>query len=639
MENELNDIKDNKGMIGQNFQKIFFETINNPKLLTNNTTTSNNKDNKEESKNTTNYKTNKVEYDHPPVTANNSMPKKKKEKNKIDKNNAIIIKKLENENAHLRKLLVTCKLKKGGADKSTEKMRKFYNYFEKKLSTLSANKNNTINSSNLSNMYTLNNNFNNNDISLNSNSNHFSNAKNSLTNNLLDSIIDKNSINQKKIKNPKKNSESCSILLTDGNLGKNIKKRKYKEIRSNSKNNKILITEIKLNKTNTKIKKYNKSKMNSIYFHRNNIFSNGKDIFDINRNNDFNNVGTSNTYFDKKKHIYLNSNFNDKFNLKRNKNLAIKSSYHSLKIDGTIPMLIKSKADTNLINNNTNIVLHKGKKNNEKIKSFNKNLLSNIINHNSIKINNLFEKKRNLRINKKKYNNYHSISSVTEKKLNDSKFNSSVSFDIRKLHNDTNKNNNNKNILETYVKKSEKNTENKILKEKSDYFDKYKNKLKNFMSYSSKVKKIITKNLNKNLKNLNNNLNLRNDNNNKLINSNQKKNNIFFTINKTIIHNMNNTFNNTHNKHCLTNINNSNEDLNDEARISPINMLKNSIDNNSTNLYNGINLKKKLLARCKITNNYNLNNNKFSSVIKTNPNDKIKKINNKRKIYINKNIL
>ena len=635
MENELNDIKDNKGMIGQNFHKIFFETINNPKLLTNNTTTSNNKDNKEESKNTTNYKTNKVEYDHPPVTANNSMPKKKKEKNKIDKNNAIIIKKLENENAHLRKLLVTCKLKKGGADKSTEKMRKFYNYFEKKLSTLSANKNNTINSSNLSNMYTLNNN----DISLNSNSNHFSNAKNSLTNNLLDSIIDKNSINQKKSKNPKKNSESCSILLTDGNLGKNIKKRKYKEIRSNSKNNKILITEIKLNKTNTKIKKYNKSKMNSIYFHRNNIFSNCKDIFDINRNNDFNNAGTSNTYFDKKKHIYLNSNFNDKFNLKRNKNLAIKSSYHSLKIDGTIPMLIKSKADTNLINNNTNIVLHKGKKNNEKIKSFNKNLLSNIINHNSIKINNLFEKKRNLRINKKKYNNYHSISSVTEKKLNDSKFNSSVSFDIRKLHNDTNKNNNNKNILETYVKKSEKNTENKTLKEKSDYFDKYKNKLKNFMSYSSKVKKIITKNLNKNLKNLNNNLNLRNDNNNKLINSNQKKNNIFFTINKTIIHNMNNTFNNTHNKHCLTNINNSNEDLNDEARISPINMLKNSIDNNSTNLYNGINLKKKLLARCKITNNYNLNNNKFSSVIKTNPNDKIKKIDNKRKIYINKNIL
>ena len=635
MENELNDIKDNKGMIGQNFQKICFETINNPKLLTNNTTTSNNKDNKEESKNTTNYKTNKVEYDHPPVTANNSMPKKKKEKNKIDKNNAIIIKKLENENAHLRKLLVTCKLKKGGADKSTEKMRKFYNYFEKKLSTLSANKNNTINSGNFSNMYTLNNN----DISLNSNSNHFSNAKNSLTNNLLDSIIDKNSTNQKKSKNPKKNSESCSILLTDGNLGKNIKKRKYKEIRSNSKNNKILITEIKLNKTNTKIKKYNKSKMNSIYFHRNNIFSNGKDIFDINRNNDFNNVGTSNTYFDKKKHIDLNSNFNDKFNLKRNKNLAIKSSYHSLKIDGTIPMLIKSKADTNFINNNTNIVLHKGKKNNEKIKSFNKNLLSNIINHNSIKINNLFEKKRNLRINKKKYNNYHSISSVTEKKLNDSKFNSSVSFDIRKLHNDTNKNNNNKNILETYVKKSEKNTENKILKEKSDYFDKYKNKLKNFMSYSSKVKKIITKNLNKNLKNLNNNLNLRNDNNNKLINSNQKKNNIFFTINKTIIHNMNNTFNNTHNKHCLTNINNSNEDLNDEARISPINMLKNSIDNNSTNLYNGINLKKKLLARCKITNNYNLNNNKFSSVIKTNPNDKIKKIDNKRKIYINKNIL
>ena len=69
------------------------------------------------------------------------------------------------------------------------------------------------------------------------------------------------------------------------------------------------------------------------------------------------------------------------------------------------------------------------------MKSF--NLLNNIINHNSIndttiKINNLFDIKRNSKINKKKFNNYHSISSVTDKKLNDSKFNSSISFDIKK---------------------------------------------------------------------------------------------------------------------------------------------------------------------------------------------------------------
>ena len=55
-------------------------------------------------------------------------------------------------------------------------------------------------------------------------------------------------------------------------------------------------------------------------------------------------------------------------------------------------------------------------------------LLANIINHNSfnnysLKLNNIFDKKRNIRINKKKMNNYHSISSVTDKILYENKFN------------------------------------------------------------------------------------------------------------------------------------------------------------------------------------------------------------------------
>ena len=288
-------------------------------------------------------------------------------------------------------------------------------------------------------------------------------------------------------------------------------------------------------------------------------------------------------------------------------------------------MLIKAKNDINLNYNNTNTILLKGKKIKENMKSFNKNLLTNVINHNSInntskKIDNLFEKKRNLKMNIKKFNNFHSISSISSKKLNDSKFNSFISSDIKKVHNDTNKIINN-NILEQIIKKSEKNIDNKIYKEKGDYLNANKNQLKKFMTYSSKVKKIINENMRKNLGGMN--TNLRND--NKLMQSNQKKSNIFFTINKTIIHNMNNTFHNSQKKYFKKNINNSTDEANNEGQISPNSILKNSLDNNnSQNLYNG-NFKKKIFSKCKITNNYSMNNSKFSSVLKTNPNDRISK--------------
>ena len=99
---------------------------------------------------------------------------------------------------------------------------------------------------------------------------------------------------------------------------------------------------------------------------------------------------------------------------------------------------------------------------------------------------------------------------------------------------------------------------------------------------------------------------------------------------------MNNTFSNSNNNNCITNINNSEEEINNEAPFSP-SLTKKTIDN--TDLYNGFNLKKKIIERCQMNNNYNLNNKLFVS--KTNANDKItKKIqNNKRKIFINKNIL
>ena len=158
VENELNYLKDNGGLMGINQQKFCFDTIENQKTISYNTI-----NNKEESnKYETNYKANKEGLSQCQITVNNSKPKKKNETNKVEKNNAIIIKKLENENAHIRKLLMNYKIKKSKLEKSSEKMKKFYKYFEKKLSTLSTNKNNTINSSNLSNIYT----HTNNDISL-----------------------------------------------------------------------------------------------------------------------------------------------------------------------------------------------------------------------------------------------------------------------------------------------------------------------------------------------------------------------------------------------------------------------------------------------------------------------------------------
>ena len=157
---------------------------------------------------------NKEEPD--PTNSNNIKSKKI-----IEKNKEIVIKKLENENAHLRKLLITYKLKKSKFGKSTEKIKKFYNYFfENKLSTINPNK---TNNSNLSNIYSQHI-----DYSINNNSNNISNAKNSLNNNLLDNVTDKIPSIPKKNKNKNKNSESCSVLLADENLGRSIKKSHIK---------------------------------------------------------------------------------------------------------------------------------------------------------------------------------------------------------------------------------------------------------------------------------------------------------------------------------------------------------------------------------------------------------------------------
>ena len=619
LENELNDIKLNKGLVGKNYKTyighFFLDSVNKKDNLINT--------NKKEktTTTTTNHKEKAI-----PNTSNNSKTKQQKliEKNKLEKNNELIIKKLEKENDNLRKLLITYKLKKSKYEKSTEKINKFYNYFEKKISKI--NSKNNINKGNLSNIFTLNNN------SLNSNYQNLSNSKNSFSNHLLDNIIDKISSIQKKNKNTKINTDSCSILLTEGNKKKNKQKRQYKDLNSNSKNNKILITEIKLNKTNSKIRKVNKSKMNSIYYNRNNINKNNNDVFDINKNNIINQLGNPifKTNFVKKKRT-INLNMNKKYNYKRNRMLSIKSSHHSLKIEKNNPNLLKLQNDNNLNHNNTNKIFPYGKKKlQNNIKSFNKNYLSNIITHNSVnntstKINNLFDKRRNLKLNKKKNKNYHSISSVTDKKINNSNINSSISFNFKKLKLNENEKSINKSLnnytFEQYVKHSEKISHNK---EKKDT-----QKLKYFVSYSSKVKKFLNENANKNLKNIKNNT-IKND--NPLINSIKKKNNIFFTINKTIIHNMNNTFNNSNNKHYVTNINNSTEDVNNNKQFSPI-LLKNS--NDDINLYNGINLKKKILSRCHISSNYNISNNNRFPVLRTSVNDKsIKNVQNKgKKLY------
>lgn len=576
---------------------------------------------KDEFKNELNYKTKKEENAH--SHSNKKKPKKLNNKNKIDKNSVIIIKKLENENARLRKLLITYKLKKSKYDKSTEKMKKYNNYFEKKIFAINAKQNKVNNSNNLSCFF-----HHNNDSSLTGNLNNLSNIKNSYGK-ILGNIFEKIPFIPK---NKKKNSESCAVLLTEGNVRKSYKRSKGKEIGSNSKNNKILITDSKLNKTNNKIKKYNKAKMNSIYFNKsNNIIDSDKELFEPNRNAILNHFGNDsyNLYYEQKKN---NNNINDKLN-NRNLNMIIKSNHDSLKLGKNSPNLGKQQNDYNLNNNNTNIVLPhtKIKIQKKNIKSFNKNILGNLIVHNSVnntsmKINNLFEKKRNQKIiNKKKYNNYHSISSITEQKLNVSKFNSSVSFDIKKLKLNENEksisSSMNTNYFEQYMKKSEKNLDNNnSYKDKSDYINN-KNKLQYFLNYTSKVKKIINENFKKNAKNMNNN-NIRND--NKLINSHKKKNNIFFTINKTIIQNMNNTFNNNTNKNCLATNNNNSEDSNNDEQSSP----------------NTINIKKKLIARCHLSNMSN--NTKFSNnkigVLKTNPNERtIKKIQiqNKNKILIN----
>ena len=505
------------------------------------------------------------------------------------------------------------KFKKNKNEKSEEKKKKFNHIFEKKLSNLSANKK-TFNKSNLSSIF-----HHNTDNSTISNSNNLSNAKNPPTANLLDNIMDKMYIIPKKIKNKKKISESCSVLLTDENFGKSLNKK----IRLNSRKNKILITDIKLNKTNTKIKKINKIKMNSVYFNRSNII-NCNNIFDKMRNNKIRNIGniTFNTNFEKKRNIICHNanNKNDKCNFKRNKKLIVKSSHHSLKIDNAIPNLIKSKNEISNNYNNTNIFLPQRKVGITKsIKSFKKILLNNILNHNNInstnlKINNLIERK--MKSEMKNNNNYHSISTVTDKKLKDTKYNSSLILNLKKANNENDKIDSkilNNNIFEQFENKFEKSFD-KMYKEKVDFNSKNKNKLKYFMNYSNKERKVIKENINKNI-------DIITKNHNKLILSKQKKNNIFFTINKTIIHNMNNTFNNSnHNKHCLSNINNSTEVL-DKREYSP-NLPKTYIGKNSTNSYNGINLKKRLISGSNFASYYVMNK---IPVLKTN----IYNINNK----------
>ena len=567
---------------------------------------------------------------------NNNKSKKINEKNKVEKSQAAIIKKLENENAHLRKLLMTYKIKKNKYENSTEKIKKFYQHFQKKSITLNRNININNNNCNLSNIVS-----NKIDNSIINNQNIMTYVKNSHSNN-IEKIMDKISLipNKTKSKIKTKNSESCSILSTDGNHGKNLKKSNCKEVRSNSKKNKIYISEKKSsNKTNNKIKKISRTKLNN---RNSNLIGNSRDIFDTIKNykgkNNLNNITFNNNIFDKRRSNI--SNLNDKFSFKRNNKVVMKTSHHSLKLENLNTNLNLVKAQNDHINyNKTNTLLHHGnsKFNPKNIKSFNKILLANIISHtsysnNSLKLNNLFDKRRNLRINKKKMNNYHSISSVTEKILYETKFNSSVSFDAKKpKNNDIEKSNIksiNTNVIEQFVRKSENSIDISSLKDKKE-----KNKLKNFMSYSSKVKKIITDNVSKNLKSIN--TNIRNDN---YLMNHKKKNNIFFTINKTIIHNMNNTFNNSNNKNFITNINNTADEANNEL-LSP-NLTKSSIANNN-NLYNGINLKKRLVPGCQLINSNNANNNNIKfSIIKSNINNRIiRRLQNKRNIFINKNIL
>ena len=312
--------------------------------------------------------------------------KKLNEKNKREKNKNIIIKKLENENARLRKLLITYKLKKNNYQKSTEKIKKFYNYFfDKKLSLI--NSNNNYNNCNLSNILTHNN-----DNSIVGNQNYLTNAKNSLSNHILENIIDKMLLipNKNKSKSKKKNSGSCSILLTEGNYAKNLKRSNYKEMRSNSKKNKLINKEIKSNKINSKIRKINKNKTNSING-RINLIKNNKEIFDINRNKNMSNLSncTVNTNYEKNK-----NNTSDKYNYKRNKNIGIKTSYHSLKIEGNNSNLFSNQSEknnnTNYHHNKTKTLLSNGNKKiiQKNIKSFNKILLANIINHNSFNMEN-----------------------------------------------------------------------------------------------------------------------------------------------------------------------------------------------------------------------------------------------------------
>ena len=615
-------MRSKKGIYGSHetyMDKFVFDYIDKKTMNNNNKDQNYAADKDKDKKENGNIANNKINKED--ITLSNSNQSKSNkffEKDKIEKNKDIVIKKLQSENAHLKKLLIAYKLNKNMIVKSTEKISKLSDYyFENKMSTLSANKTNNNTSSNL--------NSHNNDFS-NSYSNNISNAKNSYNNNILENMIDRISLIQKNNKNKNKNVESYSVLLADGNIGRSIKKNKG--IRSNPKNNKILITEIKLKKTNTKIKRINQIKMNSLYCNKNNIINNAKDNSDINRNSFLNNYGniTFNSNFEKRKY---NAIIKDKLDIRR----AVKSSNNSIKLDNM--NLIKISNEQNLNNNlyinKNNSILQQGKIiKNKNIKTFNKSLLGNIISYNSLnnthsKMSNLLDKKRNIKLNKK-YNNYHSISSVadTTKIKEPNKINTSISSEIKKIKlNENEKSINKNNILEKFVLKTENNiyNNNNIYKEKNHFLKNNNNKLKCFKSYTSKIKKIINENMNKNLKNSNNNL--RND--NQFINSNKKKNNIFFTINKTIIHNMNNTFNNSNNKNYLSHINNSQEVTTNEKEYSSSQIKSSNEINNLNN--NVINLKKKLLS--KGITKINKYNNRYS-VTKTNINNRyFNKVNNK----------
>jgi hypothetical protein len=358
--------------------------------------------------------------------------------------------------------------------------------------------------------------------------------------------------------------------------------------------------------------------MNSLYYKNSKIIINDRDILNLNKNNTLNNTGGFSYHhnFEKRNN---NSAINNNISSKRNKSLAFKSSHQSLKLEKNNPLFVKMPNDyNNNINKNNTILNARKNKLKKDIKTYSKQSLGSTLNHiNPQKTNskkkNLFTEKENIKLSRKKINNYHSISSVVDPKSiqERNKYNSSISFAIKKNNNnEKDRSINKKKLLQRLIKKTESNSDNRHIKDKNNILKKNKNIkfLKN-----SKMRAILNEKLKNNVNNVSNN-------DGQWINSsNKRKNNIFFTINKTIINNLNNTFSNTnHIKHCLTNKNNSEEKSNNDIQISSSSLVKTTNDNN--NLYNLINLKKNIISKSNgVLNNYN---NKKYCALKININDK-----------------